>query len=140
MGENGLSIADALALARGNDGDFGNGGALWWIIILALFFGWGGNGSWGNNGGRGNSGDTIVLPTGGFGSGFGYNGCCSPATAQGMSDAFNFQTLDGDIRGTHDSVVDGFYQNNLAVTNLGTSIANAFAASDKANLQSVAAL
>ena len=29
MGENGLSIADALALARGNDGDFGNGSGLW---------------------------------------------------------------------------------------------------------------
>lgn len=117
---NGLSIADALALARGtnnNDGFGGNG--LWWIIILALFFGWGGNG---------------------FGWGGGNNACCAPATAQGMSDAFNFQTLDGDIRGTHDSVVDGFYQNNLAVTNLGTSLANSFANSDKANLQAFASL
>lgn len=135
MGENGLSIADALALARDNDGGFGNGGALWWVIILALFFGWGGNGNWGNNG-RGN-GETIVIPQTGFG---GYNSCCSPATTQGMTDAFNFQTLDSDVRGTHDSVVDGFYQNNLAITNLGTAIANSFAVSDKANLQSAAAI
>jgi hypothetical protein len=133
MGENGLSIADALALARDNDGNFGGNG-LWWIIILALFFGWGGNGNWGNNG-RGN-GDTIVVP-GGFGYG---NSCCCPATTQGMTDAFNFQTMDSDIRGTHDSVVDGFYQNNLAITNLGTAIANSFANSDKANLQSFATL
>ncbi len=119
---NGLSIADALALARGtNDNDGFGGNGLWWIIILALFFGWGGNGfGWGGNGNN--------------------NYCCTPATAQGMSDAFNFQTLDGDIRGTHDSVVDGFYQNNLAVTSLGTAIANSFANSDKANLQAFAAL
>lgn len=57
-----------------------------------------------------------------------------------MTDAFNFQTMDSDIRGTHDSVVDGFYQNNLAITNLGTAIANSFANSDKANLQSFATL
>ena len=57
-----------------------------------------------------------------------------------MTDAFNFQTLDSDVRGTHDSVVDGFYQNNLAITNLGTAIANSFAVSDKANLQSAAAI
>ncbi len=135
MGENGLSIADDLALARDNDGGFGNGGALWWVIILALFFGWGGNGNWGNNG-RGN-GETIVIPQTGFG---GYNGCCSPATTQGMTDAFNFQTLDGDIRGTHDSVISGFYQNNLAVTNLGTAIANGFAGADRTALQNTAAL
>lgn len=135
MGENGLSIADALALGRDNDGNFGANG-LWWVIILALFFGWGGNGNWGNNNGRG-TGDTIVIPGNGFGYG---NACCSPATAQGMTDAFNFQTMDSDIRGTHDSVVDGFYQNNLAITNLGTAIANSFANSDKANLQSFATL
>ena len=64
MGENGLSIADALALARGNDGDFGNGSGLWWIIILALFFGWGGNGNWGNNGGNGFLSNQIANDSG----------------------------------------------------------------------------
>lgn len=118
---NGLTIADALALARGTDGDgLGNGNSLWWIIILALFFGWGGNGfGWGGNGG---------------------NACCTPATAQGVSDAFNFNQLDNGIRSTHDAVVDGFYQNNLAVTNLGTAFATGLAGVDKSNLQQFAAL
>ena len=134
MGENGLSIADALALAKGNDdGGFGGGNA-WWVIILILFFGWGGN--WNNNGRNGNngSGDTIIMPpTSNY-------SCCPPATMSSMTDAFNFQTLDGDIRGTHDSVISGFYQNNLAVTNLGTAIANGFAGADRTALQNTAAI
>ena len=138
MEENGgLSIADALALARGNgNGDgfgFGNGGALWWIIILVLFLGWGNGGrGWGNNGG-GNGVNTVVVPSNGFG--FGNSACCTPAMAQGMSDAFNFSALSQGITSTHDSVVDGFYQNNLATTNLGTAIASSFAASDMSTLQ-----
>lgn len=118
MGENGLSIADALALARNNgDGDgFFGGNSAWWLIILVLFFGWGNNG-WG----------------GGFGGN--NNPCCTPATAQGMSDAFNFSALSQGITSTHDSVVDGFYQNNLATTNLGTAIQTSFAASDMNTLQ-----
>lgn len=112
MGENGLSIADALALARNNDGGFG-GNSIWWIILIVLFFGWGGGGfGFGNN-----------------------NACCAPATAQGMSDAFNFSALNQGITSTHDSVVDGFYQNNLATTNLGTAIQSSFAASDMNTLQ-----
>lgn len=116
----GLSIADALALARGtgdNDG-FGGGNGLWWIIILVLFFGWGGNGMWG----------------GGFGNN-GYSPCCTPATAQGVSDAFNFSSLNQGITSTHDSVVDGFYQNNLATTNLGTAIQTSFANSNMNTMQ-----
>ena len=114
MDENkGLSIADALALARGTGDGFGGGNSLWWIIILVLFFGWGGNGNWG----------------------MGNNACCTPATAQGMSDAFNFSALNQGITSTHDSVVDGFYQNNLATTNLGTAIQSSFAASDMNTLQ-----
>lgn len=113
MGENGLSIADALALARNNDGGLGGGASIWWIIIIVLFFGWGGNGfGFGNN-----------------------NACCTPATAQGMSDAFNFSALNQGVTSTHDSVVDGFYQNNLATTNLGTAIQASFAASDMNTLQ-----
>lgn len=112
MGENGLSIADALAIGRDNDG-FGNGSGLWWIIVFALLFSWGGNGFGGGN----------------------YNACCTPATAQGMSDAFNFSALNQGITSTHDSVIDGFYQNNLATTNLGTSLAASFAASDMNTLQ-----
>lgn len=139
MDEKGLTVADALALSRNNgDGFNGNGSGAWWVIILVLFLafanrgnGFGGNGDGGTN--------TVVVPTnGGFGGGFGP--CCSPATAQGMTDAFNFNALDNGIRATHDSVIDGFYQNNLATTGLGTAIQQSFAISDKSNLQSFAAL
>lgn len=66
MGSEGISVADAIALGRGNngygdgDGAFGGNGA-WWVIILILFFavgGWGNRG-FGNNGGNdGNGGDS----------------------------------------------------------------------------------
>lgn len=45
----GLSASDVLALSN-NDG-FGNGNGAWWIIVLAILFGWGGNGYGGGNGG-----------------------------------------------------------------------------------------
>lgn len=46
----GLSASDVLALSN-NDGFGGNNGA-WWIVILAILFGWGGNG-FGGYGGSG---------------------------------------------------------------------------------------
>lgn len=113
MDEKGLTVSDALALKNsGNDGMFGDGNG-WWILILLLLFA---NGGWGN----------------GFGGG---NACCTPATAQGMSDAFNFNALDNGIRSTHDSVVDGFYQNNLATTTLGTAIQTDFGQAALQNAQ-----
>ena len=139
MGENGgLTVADALALrgASNNNGGFlGDGNGAWWLIILVLLFGgWGGNRGWGNNGG-GDGVNTVVVPTNGFGGGWG-GPCCSPATAQGMSDAFNFSALSNGIASTHDSVIDGFYQNNLATTNLGTALQTGFGQMALQNCQS----
>lgn len=123
MDENSLSVADALALRNNNNGGAGldNGG--WWIIILIIlmFGGFGNRGGWGGNGGT----NTVVVPTGND-FGWGGNTCCTPATAQGMTDAFNFNALNNGINSTHDSVIDGFYQNNLATTNLGTAIQTSF--------------
>ena len=130
MEEKGLTVADALALSRNNDNDGFGGNNAWWVIILVLFLGFGRNGF-----GGGNGANTVVVPSNGFGG-----SCGSPATLQGMTDAFNFNALDNGIRATHDSVVDGFYQNNLATTGLGTAIQQSFAISDKSNLQSFAAL
>ena len=132
MGENtGLSVADALALRNsGNNGFLGDGSGAWWLIILILLFA---NGNWGNYGGSGNrGGETVIVPTGGFGN---YNACCSPATAQGMTDAFNFNALSNGITSTHDSVIDGFYQNNLATTSLGTAIQTSFGQAALQNCQ-----
>lgn len=47
--ENGLSAAD-IAAVTGSNG-FGNGGEMWWLILLFLFFGFNGNG-WNNGGGN----------------------------------------------------------------------------------------
>lgn len=125
MEENGLSVADALALRGGNGGigDLGNGG--WWVIILIIFLLGAGGRGWGANGGNGTN--TVVIPTSSSPDwGSGYNACCTPATMQGMTDAFNFNALQNGITSTHDSVIDGFYQNNLATTNLGTAIQTSF--------------
>lgn len=132
MEEKGLSVADALALSRDNDNDMFGGGNAWWLIIIILFLGMFGRGYGGNGGGDGVN--TVVVPSGGFG-GWGGTSCCTPATQQGVTDAFNFSALSNGITSTHDSVVDGFYQNNLATTNLGTAIQTSFAASDMNTLQ-----
>lgn len=147
MGENGLSVADALALQNKNtsngatDGTFGSNGA-WWIVILILFFafaGWGGNrGGYGNGNGNNDGGvNTVFIPTGGNGlfGGNGYNYCCAPATQQGVTDAFNFNQLDNGIRGVQNGLCDGFYSTSLGISNLGNTVAQTANANAVANLQ-----
>lgn len=98
-GNSGLSVADALALRNGGssgEGGFGNGDG-WWIIILLLLFGRNG---FGNNGYGGEGG-----------------ACCAPATLQGMTDAFNFSSIDGSLRGITNGLSDGFYALNSAIQN-----------------------
>lgn len=143
MEEKGLTVADAIAL-RDNNGNnncndgFGGNNA-WWVIILILFIAIGGRG-WGyggnNNGDCGCNGtNTVVIPSniGGFG---GYSACCTPATQQGLTDAFNFNQLDNGQRGLERGLCDGFYTTNLAITNLGTQMQQGFCSADRANLQS----
>ena len=145
MEEKGLTVADAIALRDSNgtnnmnDG-FGNNGA-WWIIVFVLFFAFGGwgRGGYGNNGGGNCDGgcgtNTVVIPTNSFGGFGGYNACCTPATQQGVTDAFNFNQLDNGQRGIERGICDGFYTTNLAITNLGTQVQQGFCATDRANLQ-----
>ena len=109
MGSEGISVADALAL-RGNgygNSSSGNGwgGDGWWIIILILLFGAGGRG-WG----------------GGFGGGG--SPCCSPATAQGVSDAFNFNQLDNGIRGIEQGLCNGFYTSAQQINSVLAALQN----------------
>lgn len=117
MGNEGISVADALALrnsgSNGNDG-FGNGAGAWWVIILILFFAVGG---WGR--GFGNNGND-----GGNGGGYGYNMCCTPATQQGVTDAFNFNQLDNGIRGLERGMCDGFYSTSNAINGVVSAIQN----------------
>lgn len=104
----GISVADALALRNtgyDNNNGFGNDG--WWIILLILFAA----GGWGRG-------------FGGFGGNEGYNACCTPATAQGVSDAFNFNQLDNGLRGIQNGLCDGFYAQNNAINNVLSAIQN----------------
>ena len=113
-----LSPADIAVLSgnnRGNDGGYGGFGenSAWWVIIFLIFafMGWGRNGFGGNN--NGNDGYN------------GYNGCnpcCTPATQQGMTDAFNFNQLDNGIRGIQNGLCDGFYAINSSIAGLGSSL------------------
>ena len=152
VGNEGISVADAIALRDyGNNGNngFGDNGS-WWIIILVLLLaGWGRGFGFGGNGG-GNDG---------------YNPCCTPATAQGMTDAFNFNQLDNGVRGVEQGLCDGFYATaqgingvtsavkdcccqtqlgmcqgfngvNQAIANLGYETASGFCGIDKTILQS----
>ena len=90
MGNEGISVADALAL-RGNGGYEGGGfggwggDGAWWIIILILLFGAGG---WGRGG---------------------WGGCANPATATDLAGAFNFNQLDNGLRGLEQGLCNGFY-------------------------------
>lgn len=92
---NGISVADALALRNTGGDGFGDGNGAWWIVLLALLFGWGGRGGFGFGGGNEGGG--------------GYNACCVPATMQGMTDAFNFNQLDNGLRGLEQGICNGFY-------------------------------
>lgn len=85
-GMSGLTASDVLSLTRNDDGFGGNNGA-WWIIILALLFGW-------NNGGYGG--------IGGAGSQMGYTLASDFATLQRqLSDGF------GATEGKLDSISNG---------------------------------
>lgn len=115
MYNDGISVADALALRNsGNGGNgsgmFGDNGA-WWIIILILFM----NGGWGRNNGNGNDGGN---------GGFGFNACCAPATQQGLTDAFNFNQLDNGMRGLERGLCDGFYGMNNSINSVLSALQN----------------
>ena len=111
-GSEGISVADAIALGRNNygcdgDGMWGGNGA-WWIIILLLFC----RGGWGGYGFGGNGGNS------------GYDACCTPATQQGITDAFNFNQLDNGIRGISNGICDGFYATNNAIKDVLAALQN----------------
>lgn len=111
MGSEGISVADALALRNsgggsGGYGGFGNGDGAWWIIILILLAGWGRGGGFGG------------------GSDFGAAACCTPATQQGLTDAFNFNQLDNGVRGLERGMCDGFYSTNNSINSVLSALQN----------------
>lgn len=102
MGNEGISVADALALRNtGDEGMFGGNGA-WWIVILALLFGWGGRGFGGFGGGGG-----------------GYVPCGVPATQADLSAAFASNSVLNGINGIDNALCQGFNGVNTAVLQNG---------------------
>lgn len=98
MGNEGISVADALALRNtGDEGMFGGNGA-WWIVILALLFGWGGRGFGGFGGGGG-----------------GYAPCGTPATQADLSAAFASNTTLRGIDEIQGALCQGFNGVNTAI-------------------------
>lgn len=83
---NNLSAADVAAVTGGNrNNGFGDGDG-WWIILLALLFGWGRNGAFG----------------GGYGNGNG--GCCAPATCAELQAGFNNQSVNTMLNGINSGI------------------------------------
>lgn len=126
---NNLSAADVAAVTGGNrNNGFGDGDG-WWIILLALLFGWGRNGAFG----------------GGYGSGNG--GCCAPATCAELQAGFNNQSVNGMLNGINSGICSLGYdvasQINGVNTNImqnGHNTANAITQAQFAQQQSAAAL
>ena len=84
----GYNLSDIAAVTRGeNDGFFG-GNSGWWIILLFMFCGWGGNGWGGGNGVR-----------------------------EAITSGFDFNQLEIGIRGLEHGLCDGFYEMNNTLLN-----------------------
>ena len=92
--ENGLSVADALALDK-SDGEFGGNGA-WMMMFLFFLLAWGGNGF------------------GGWGNG---NAAQGALTRGELCQVMNFQSLENAVRGVQSGLCDGFYAMNTGMLN-----------------------
>ena len=90
----GLSIADAMALKGGNNGDGFFGGDGSWIFFLFFLLAWG-NGGWGN--------------------GFGGGGAAGGLSRAEMYDGFNMQDVKAGIAGLSNGLCDGFYAVNSSL-------------------------
>lgn len=99
--ENGLSVADALALDK-SDGEFGGNGA-WMMMFLFFLLAWGGNGF------------------GGWGNGAAHGALTRGELCQDM----NFQSLENAVRGVQSGLCDGFYAMNTGMLNGFSGVNNA---------------
>lgn len=105
-----------------NGGFFGNEG-LWAVIILAIIFGWGRNGSGfgpgsgDNSSGGGNNVTYVPYPAMGFGGGCSCSGGGGAVTRADLCSEFNFNNLDSAVRGVQSGLCDGFYAVNTSLLN-----------------------
>ena len=83
----GYDLSDIAAVTRNGNGDGMWGDGAWWIILLFMFAGWGGNG-WGGG------------------------GC---GTRDAVSYGFDMNGLENGIRGLEHGLCDGFYELNTGL-------------------------
>lgn len=100
MFDKGYSLSDVAAVTRGSEDGFFGGNGVWWVFLLFLFTGWGGNYGRGNENVR----DAV-----GYG--------------------FDVNNIENGIRGLEHGICDGFYDMNTSLlTGFGnmatTSMAN----------------
>ena len=96
MDGNGLSVADALALGKENNGMFGDGNGSW-IFFLFFLLAWGGNfGNWGGNG---------------------MNSTASAYTDSAIQRGFDNQAVMNKLNGLENGICDGFYAVNTSLLN-----------------------
>ncbi len=101
MMNEGLSIADAMALANGRDGDmFGGNGSGAWVFFLFFLLAWGGNGFFGN---RGMGAESPALQ--------------GALTRGDLCESFNFNDMQRQIQGVQKGLYDGFYAMNTGIMN-----------------------
>ena len=86
----GYSLSDLAAVTRDGDGTFGGNNA-WWIIVLFLIWGWGGNGGWNRNNGA--------------------------TTREEVAYGFDMNNLENGIRSISNGLCDGFYAMNTGMLN-----------------------
>lgn len=84
----GYDLSDIAAVTRNGSGDGMWGDGAWWIILLFMFAGWGGNG-WGGGGGGG--------------------------ARDAVSYGFDMNGLENGIRGLEHGLCDGFYELNTGL-------------------------
>jgi hypothetical protein len=97
---NNLSAADVAAVTGGRNNDgFGDGNG-WWIILIALLFGWGRNGAFGG----------------------GYGGCCASATCQELQSGFNNQSVMQMLNGINSGICSLGYDNATLVNGVNTNV------------------
>lgn len=111
MEGSGLSVADALALGKNNDGMFGGNGSGAWVFFLFFLLAWGG---------------------GGFGFG---NRDGSALTRSELCQDMNFQSLENSVRGIQSGVCDGFYAMNTGMLNGFSGVTSAITALGSQNQQ-----
>lgn len=115
MGD-GMSIADAFALMKGNDGDgaWGGNGGFMWIFFLFFLLAWGGNGfGWGGRNGV----DSAAMQ--------------GALTRADLVEGFDNQSVLRKLDGITQGICDSTYALNNSIRDLGVTTMQGFNATDR---------